>query len=401
MNIIPFNQLLNSDLNLDAIYEGGDAGNVGDDPISKIFAVGNQGGFRIAGNEDNIKYLILYTSGNDFEWPDNINTETGIFKYYGDNKKPGNELHSTKKRGNIILKKLFDSLHSRFEPRLYIPPIFIFEKFATKSSSRSVRFRGLCVPGSIYHKSNEDLIAVWKTTNSMRFQNYAAFFTILDVCQISREWINDLNSGNKFTCNTPLEYLNFIKKGKYKPLLSEKSVAIRLIHEQIPKEIHQVSILNTIFNYFSKDSRLFEFFAADVFMMSNSNLIIDEITRGVKDGGRDAIGRLKIGLNVDPVYLDFSLEAKCYNPGINNGKINTVGVRETSRLISRIRNRQFGVLITTSAIAPDAYSEVRKDGHPIIFISGLDIVKILIELDLNTVEKVNFYLLNNFPKKVS
>ena len=109
----------------------------------------------------------------------------------------------------------------------------------------------------------------------------------------------------------------------------------------------------------------------------------------------------KIGLNVDPVYLDFSLEAKCYNPGINNGKINTVGVRETSRLISRIRNRQFGVLITTSAIAPDAYSEVRKDGHPIIFISGLDIVKILIELDLNTVEKVNFYLLNNFPKKVS
>ena len=77
-------------------------------------------------------------------------------------------------------------------------------------------------------------------------------------------------------------------------------------------------------------------------------------------------------------------------------KINTVGVKETSRLISRIRNRQFGVLVTTSAIASDAYKEVRKDGHPIIFISGIDIVKILIDRDINTVDKITYYLETNF-----
>jgi len=397
MNHISFDELSNSNLYIDAIYEGGKVGNLGDDPITKIFPVGNQGGFRMAGTENQIKYLVLYTSREDSEWPDNLDTETGVFKYYGDNKKPGNDLHSTKKKGNVILKNLFDSLHSQLNPRLNIPPIFVFEKALTKtSSSRSVRFLGLCVPGTIYHESNEDLIAVWKTTNMLRFQNYAAFFTILNIPQISRAWINDLNSGNRFTSNTPPEYKSFIEKGKYKPLFSEKTVSIRNITEQIPIETNQVKILNIVFNYFSNDSRLFEFFAADVFMMSNTNIIIDEITRGVKDGGRDAIGRLKIGLDIDPIYSEFSLEAKCYNPGINGSKINTVGVKETSRLISRIRNRQFGVLVTTSAIASDAYKEVRKDEHPIIFISGIDIVKILIDRDINTVDKITYYLETNF-----
>jgi hypothetical protein len=90
------------------------------------------------------------------------------------------------------------------------------------------------------------------------------------------------------------------------------------------------------------------------------------------------------------------LEAKCYNPGLNGAKINTVGVKETSRLISRIKNRQFGVLVTTSAVAAEAYKEVRSDCHPIIFIFGLDIVRILIERDINTIQKLNYYLINNF-----
>ena len=39
---------------------------------------------------------------------------------------------------------------------------------------------------------------------------------------------------------------------------------------------------------------------------------------------------------------------------LENKKINTVGVKEVSRIISRIRNRQFGVLVSTSAIAKQA-----------------------------------------------
>jgi hypothetical protein len=136
--------------------------------------------------------------------------------------------------------------------------------------------------------------------------------------------------------------------------------------------------------------------ASDVFKMTNPNIIIDEVTRGVIDGGRDALGRMKLGLDNDPIFAEFALEAKCYNPGINNSKINTVGVKETSRLISRIRNRQFGILVTTSAISKQAYEEVRNDRHPIIFISGGDIVKILIEKGINTPSNLKRYLIDNY-----
>jgi len=112
-------------------------------------------------------------------------------------------------------------------------------------------------------------------------------------------------------------------------------------------------------------------------------VIIDEITRGVVDGDRDAIGRHFLGFSPDPVYVEFSMETKCYKLGIDGFIPNTVGVKQVSRTISRIRNRQFGVLATTSTVARQAYEEVKKDRHPIIFISGGDIAGILMKMDLN------------------
>ena len=125
MKVFKFNELNNCDLIVDAVYEGGNNGNVGDDPINKILPVGNQGGFRYAGSLDSLKYVILYTSGENIDWPDTIDAETGIFQYYGDNKKPGHELHDTKKNGNLILKNIFESLHSEVSPRENIPPILL------------------------------------------------------------------------------------------------------------------------------------------------------------------------------------------------------------------------------------------------------------------------------------
>jgi hypothetical protein len=45
--------------------------------------------------------------------------------------------------------------------------------------------------------------------------------------------------------------------------------------------------------------------------MLDQRVVIDQITRASIDGGRDAIGRYVLGLNNDPVYVDFALEAKC------------------------------------------------------------------------------------------
>lgn len=112
--IIPFDKLKDSDLIIDAVYEGGDDGTAGDDPIHKLLNVGNKGGFRLKGSfkDENINYLVLYTSGEDLNWPDTFAYENGMFRYYGDNKTPGKELHDTNKQGNRMLKWMFDILHS-------------------------------------------------------------------------------------------------------------------------------------------------------------------------------------------------------------------------------------------------------------------------------------------------
>ena len=398
MKIYAFDKLSNCDLIIDAVYEGGKNGNVGDDPINKLLPVGNQGGFRYAGSLNKLKYIILYTSGENIDWPDTIDTETGIFQYYGDNKKPGHELHDTKKNGNTILKNLFESLHSQGSARVNIPPIFIFKKYPTHNSNRSVQFKGLCVPGTIDKNQLEDLVAIWKTTDGLRFQNYTAFFTILNTAKIYRTWLEDLNDRIIDSHNEPTAFNKWKRNGKYTPLTSQRTIRIRTINEQLPENKIEWKFLEIIFEYFSSEPTLFEYLAAEIYRMTDSKIIIDEVTRGAIDGGRDAIGRIKLGLNDDPIFAEFAVEAKCYNPGILDKNINTVGVKEVSRLISRIRNRQFGILVTTSAVARQAYDEVRTDGHPIIFLSGKDMVKILIAKGINTIPTLKEYLRENYKK---
>ena len=62
-----------------------------------------------------------------------------------------------------------------------------------------------------------------------------------------------------------------------------------------------------------------------------------------------------------------------------------------SRLISRIRYRQFGVLITTSYVDSQAYQEVVEDGHPILVVSATDIARIL-RVNSITSEDIDEYL---------
>ena len=294
MKIYPFDKLSNCDLIIDAVYEGGKKGNVGDDPINKLLPVGNQGGFRYAGSLNNLKYVILYTSGENTDWPDTIDTETGIFQYYGDNKKPGHELHDTKKNGNTILKNLFESLHSQESPRVHIPPIFIFKKYPTQNSNRSVQFKGLCVPGTIDKNQLEDLVAIWKTTDGLRFQNYSAFFTILNIAKISRTWLEKLNDRIIDSQEEPIVLNKWKKNGKYIPLTSQRTISIRTINEQLPENNIEWKLLEIIYEYFSSEPTLFEYLAAEIYRMTDSKIIIDEVTRGTIDGGRDAIGRIKL-----------------------------------------------------------------------------------------------------------
>ena len=123
--------------------------------------------------------------------------------------------------------------------------------------------------------------------------------------------------------------------------------------------------------------------------MKMDNHFVDfNLTCPWRDGGRDAIGYYSIngGGKVNaPLKIDCALEAKCYAE--NNG----VGVKQMSRLISRIRYRQFGILITTSYVDEQAYQEVVEDGHPILVITATDIARILRENSISS-EDIDEYL---------
>ena len=208
----------------------------------------------------------------------------------------------------------------------------------------------------------------------------------------------ELAAGNGAgAASAPTPWQDWVKSGRVKALASENTTAIRSADQQRPDTPTKTAILRAVFEHFERAPVAFEAFAARIFQMHDPRVIIDTITRGSVDGGRDAIGRYLLGLGDDPVYAEFSLEAKCYQPGFDETSPNTVGVREVSRLISRIRHRQFGVLVTTSAIARQAYEEVREDRHPIIFLSGKDIADILVANGFNTPAVVSSLLKTEFP----
>jgi hypothetical protein len=110
-----------------------------------------------------------------------------------------------------------------------------------------------------------------------------------------------------------------------------------------------------------------------------------------RDGGRDAVGEYLLGPAADRIVVDFALEAKCY------AETNSVGVREVSRLISRLRHRNFGVFVTLSFFHPQVYDEVRTDNHPIALICGQDIVETLRQHGYGDLAAIQAWLDRRFP----
>lgn len=78
---------------IDAIYESGNKGNSSDDPFHPLLGVGNQGGFRKSkmGKTSDYAFIVLFTTGTEIEWPDFLDRQTGIFRYYGDNRTFGRD----------------------------------------------------------------------------------------------------------------------------------------------------------------------------------------------------------------------------------------------------------------------------------------------------------------------
>tara|TARA_B110000967_G_C18795941_1_gene515757 strand:- start:64 stop:1257 length:1194 start_codon:yes stop_codon:yes gene_type:complete len=388
-----YSELSTADLNIDAIYKGGIKGNSSDDIFNKLLGLENSGGFRALKSRTEPTLLALVSSTEEPEWPDFLDIETGIFTYYGDNRTPGHTILDTSKKGNLCLENLFNWTHDGAQNRKKIPPIFIFIKEGKKG--RDYRFCGLAVPGNPIFSQTEDLISVWKSKNDRRFQNYKAIFSILSIDKIKREWIKDIHNGNVLSENSPKVWKEWIETGNYRVLKSIKEKKIKSKEQQMPQDKSGKKLLKIIYDYFStvKDEYDFEDFAGKIFQMSDPNKIQDyTVTQSSRDGGRDVIGFYKIGTNNSSYKFSYHLEAKRFKPDEKHG----IGVRFTQRLISRIKYREFGVFVTTSYIGMQAYEEIIEDNHPIIFITGKDIVDILIKSGINNEKNLINFLKKNF-----
>lgn len=378
--IIEFDKLKGTDLIIDAVYKGGTSGHTGDDPLSKIFPkLGNMSGFRKVKRQDGsgkLAYVVLYTSMSELEWPDYLDVETGIFRYYGDNRKAGNELTKTKQGGNKLLEEVFSILNSG-EHLDDIPPFFVFKK---NGMNRDVKFLGLAAPGNPTISPDKDLIAFWRTIGNNRFQNYESYFTILDTKNeiIKQEWLEALLNDNKNSLKlAPLAWKKFIEKGRngIKALKAPRIFKLPTKYEQLQCNEDGKKCVNAIRKHYKENPSGFEACAVRIAEMMDNHFENFELTRPWRDGGRDAIGKYVISTgntNANfPLKIDCALEAKCYDEN------NSVGVKNMSRLISRIRYRQFGILVTTSYVDGQAYKEVVDDGHPILIVTCSDIAYIL------------------------
>jgi hypothetical protein len=385
---VRFEELPTSHLVVDRLYEGGLTGNAGDDPFPRLLSVSNMGGFRYRGSLDKLELLVLTTTLSDPDWPDSLDAETGVFTYYGDNKHPGRSLHATPRHGNEILRDMFELAHGGFEQRSRVPPILVF---ASTRNRRDVKFLGLAVPGTLSLRPSEDLVAVWKLAEGRRFQNYRARFTILDAPLLSRAWIKDIVSGNFVSQHAPAVWTAWITSGHITPLMATRSLQYRRKNEQLPGDPEGKAVIGLIHEHFSQRPHDFEYFAAALAKIMLPEIAAIDVTRPSRDGGRDAVGKMRIGIGPGAILVDFALEAKCYSID------SSVGVRDISRLISRLRHRQFGIMVTTAYVDSQAYRELKEDGHPVIVIAANDILTLLRANGRGDPASVRQWLQTDFP----
>lgn len=373
------------DLSVDEVYGGSRNGNSSDDPLPSLLGVDNGAGFRHLGQRPELKtlkLLVLKTSFSDINWPDSLDSESGTFVYFGDKRAPG-DLHQTPRQGNLMLRNLFDETHQRQQSTAF-PPILLFGNTGTY---RDMRFIGLAVPGAPGMRSDDDLVAVWRTTeNGVRFQNYKATFTVLDVPVVTRAWIKDIQAGNAVSSpHAPKPWLDWVGGRKYSPLKSLPVNPVRSRQQQLPDSPELATYVNLLHDFYKDNPYAFERCAMELAVLFMPSTQHWELTRPWRDGGRDATGTYRIGHGAGAIDVEFAMEAKCY--GINKG----VGVESLSRLISRLRHRQFGILVTTSYLDGQAYKELVQDGHPVVVISSGDIA-IKLKNRFGSLENVQIWL---------
>ena len=373
-------------LRIDALYR-----NTGDwrkdtDQFNRFFrfedgkGINNASGFRpksrmVGASTDILQcaFCVVVTNLEEAEWPDSLDHESGLFTYYGDNRKPGTAVDDTLVGGNRLLQSVFEKIHGN--ARATVPPFLCFESVKTPSGTY-MRFLGLAAPGAASLSSLDDLVSVWRLKDGRRFQNHRAIFTILREELIAKSWLEDLvrgvaSAGSSFC---PAAWRHWVKTGLYTPLECKQQAQPRSREDQLPATADERRVLQAIFSQLT--DREFEFAAAEIARLLDSRFTDLNVTQRIKDGGRDVLGTYIVGHPGHYVRLSVAVEAKQWKP------TSAVGVKPMMRLISRLKHRDMGIFITTSFFDRQVQAELIEDEHPVLLITGGDIAKLVLLKEL-------------------
>ena len=167
----------------------------GNEVLSQLLpGISNSGGFRPRAGDGDPQIVVLYSTGAEGEWPDSLDEVGKSFTYFGDNRKPGNEIHSTPRGGNRLLRKWFDALASG---RRHTVPLILGFRKALAAGGGDVEFIGVLVPVGQSESQGEGLVVEQRQHPEGNFENYKAQFTVLNTGPVDGGFVRN-SIGRRF-----------------------------------------------------------------------------------------------------------------------------------------------------------------------------------------------------------
>src|SRR5690606_33187777 len=125
---------------------------------------------------------------------------------------------------------------------------------------------------------------------------------------INRSWIEATISGAPNALDlAPTAWRDWVASGRYRPLRSPRTLSHRTKAEQLPTSATERAILDAIYSYFAEWSVGFEYCAAALVRLMLPDVASLDVTRPSRDGGRDALGKLRIGSGPGAILADFAV----------------------------------------------------------------------------------------------
>ena len=319
-------------------------------------------------------------------WQDFFDSDNGFIRYYGDNKKPGDD--PEKSLGNKILLEQFE-LHTSPDrnKRLRACPTVFFKRIQhDKRMKGNVKFQGFGIINRV------ERVTQFDQKNNSYFTNYAFEFVVFNLKSEKElfdwNWISsrrDKNLDDEQSLKyAPDSWKKWVNDGNKVIETCRRRVVKLLIvktDDQRPKKgSRELKVLNEIYKFYSEKRRnnrfesLASIVVAQVIQPKGHSYREGWITPKSSDHGVDFIGRLDIGTNLAKAKIIVLGQAKCenlYKP--TNGY-------HIARTVARLKRGYIGAYVTTSYFSEPVQREVLEDKFPVILINGLRLAKEVLQI---------------------